>query len=89
MGGLLRLQTGIYGNDYLTGAAIFEKLGFGANIPQKEALHPTTLTDNQGKPYNETNKYAIHFDPGQTPPVDGFWSITRCITRRNISMTIH
>lgn len=67
-------QTGIYGNDYLTRAAI-TKLGFGANIPQ-EALYPTTLTDNQGKPYNGTNKYAIHFDPGQTPPVDGFWSIT-------------
>lgn len=67
-------QTGIYGNDYLTRAAI-AKLGFGANIPQ-EALYPTTLTDNQGKPYNGTNKYVIHFDPGQTPPVDGFWSIT-------------
>jgi hypothetical protein len=35
-------QTGIYGNDYLTRAAI-TKLGFGANIPQ-EALYPTTLT---------------------------------------------
>jgi hypothetical protein len=34
-------QTGIYGNDYLTRAAI-TKLGFGANIPQ-EALYPTTL----------------------------------------------
>lgn len=67
-------QTGIYGNDYLTRAAI-AKLGFGANIPQ-EALYPTTSTDNQGKPYNGTNKYVIHFDPGQTPPVDGFWSIT-------------
>jgi hypothetical protein len=67
-------QTGIYGNDYLTRAAI-TKLGFGANIPQ-EALYPTTLTDSQGKPYNGANKYAIHFDQGQTPPVGGFWSIT-------------
>ena len=67
-------QTGIYGNDYLTRAAI-TKLGFGANIPQ-EAIYPTTLTDSQGKPYNGANKYAIHFDPGQTPPVDGFWSVT-------------
>lgn len=41
-------QTVIYGNDYLTRAAI-TKLGFGANIPQ-EALYPTTFTDNQGKP---------------------------------------
>jgi len=67
-------ETGIYGNDYLTRAAI-TKLGFGANIPQ-EAIYPTTFTDNQGKPYNGTYKYAIHFEPGQTPPVYGFWSIT-------------
>jgi hypothetical protein len=67
-------QTGIYGNDYLTRAAI-TKLGFGANIPQ-EALYPTTFKDNQGKPYNGINKYAIHFEPGQTPPADGFWSVT-------------
>lgn len=67
-------QTGIYGNDYLTRAAI-TKLGFGANIPQ-EALYPTTFTDNQGKPYDGINNYTIHFEPGQIPPVDGFWSIT-------------
>lgn len=67
-------ETGIYGNDYLTRAAI-TKLGFGANIPQ-EAIYPTTFTDNQGKPFNGANKYTIHFEPGQTPPVDGFWSVT-------------
>lgn len=67
-------ETGIYGNDYLTRAAI-TKLGFGANIPQ-EAIYPTTFTDNQGKQYNGASKYAIHFEPGQTPPVDGFWSVT-------------
>lgn len=67
-------ETGIYGNDYLTRAAI-TKLGFGANIPQ-EAIYPTTFTDIQGKPYNGENKYEIHFEPGQTPPVYGFWSIT-------------
>jgi DNA sulfur modification protein DndE len=67
-------QTGIYGNNYLNRAAITD-LGFGANIPQ-EALYPTTLTDPKGIPYNGTNNYIIHFEPGQTPPVDAFWSIS-------------
>lgn len=67
-------QTGVYGTDYLTRAAI-TKLGFGANIPQ-EALYPTSQTDGQGNPYNGTNNYIITFGPEQTPPVDAFWSIT-------------
>lgn len=44
-------------------------MGFGANIPR-------ISLSNQGKQYNGINKYAIHFELGQTPPVDGFWSVT-------------
>jgi hypothetical protein len=32
--------------------------------------------DVAGKPYDGANKYVIHFDKGQTPPANGFWSIT-------------
>jgi hypothetical protein len=67
-------QPGIYGTDYLFRAAVTQ-YGLGANIAQ-EALYPLTFTDIEGTPLNGTNNYVIHFNPGQTPPVDGFWSIS-------------
>jgi len=67
-------QVGIYGTDYLTRAAI-TKIGFGANMPQ-EAFYPISQTDSLGNPYNGNNNYVINFPPGQTPPVNGFWSVT-------------
>jgi len=73
-GWLVNALAGAYGADYLFRAAITQ-LGLGANIAQ-EALYPATFTDNQGKPLNGNNSYLIHFEPGQTPPVDAFWSIT-------------
>jgi hypothetical protein len=73
-GWLVNAQTGVYGNDYLLRAAV-TKIGFGANIAQ-EAFYPATFTDSQGQPLNGANNYVIHFNPGQIPPVDAFWSIT-------------
>jgi hypothetical protein len=32
--------------------------------------------DADGKPYSGANKYVVHFDKGQMPPVNGFWSLT-------------
>ena len=32
--------------------------------------------DNQGNPLSGDNNYTIHFNPGQLPPVNGYWSIT-------------
>src|SRR5262249_33503003 len=29
-----------------------------------------------GRSYNGANKYVMHFPRGQTPPVQGFWSLT-------------
>jgi hypothetical protein len=73
-GWLVNAQTGVYGTDYLFRAAVTQ-FGLGANIAQ-EALYPSTFTDSEGRSLNGTNNYVIHFNPGQTPPVDGFWSIS-------------
>ncbi len=73
-GWLVNAAPGVYGTDYLFRAAV-TKLGFGANIGQ-EALYPATFTDIQGQPLTGSNNYTIHFDQGQTPPVNAFWSIT-------------
>lgn len=73
-GWLVNALAGAYGADYLFRAAITQ-LGLGANIAQ-EALYQATFTDNQGKPLNGNNSYLIHFELGQTPPVDAFWFIT-------------
>jgi hypothetical protein len=65
---------GLYGLDYLFRAAI-TKLGLGANIAQ-EALYPPAFTDSEEQPLSGNSSYLIHFDPGQHPPVNGFWSIS-------------
>ena len=39
-------------------------------------MYPVTFTDIEGKPLTGANNYTIHFNAGQTPPVDAFWSIT-------------
>ena len=67
-------STGIYGTDYLQRAFI-TAIGLGANRPQ-DAVYPTSQVDGDGKAYDGTNKYVMHFSKGQTPPVKGFWSLT-------------
>ena len=67
-------KTGIYGTDYLM-RALVTAIGLGANRPQ-DAVYPTSLKDSEGRAYEGTNKYVMHFPKGQLPPVHGFWSLT-------------
>jgi hypothetical protein len=67
-------KTGLYGNDYLM-RALVTAIGLGANRPQ-DAVYPTSLKDAEGQPYDGANKYVMRFAKGQTPPVEGFWSLT-------------
>ena len=67
-------RTGLYGTDYLQ-RALVTAIGLGANRPQ-DAVYPTSEMDAEGKPYDGANKYVMHFDKGQLPPVNGFWSLT-------------
>jgi len=65
---------GVYGNYYLK-RAIVTQLGLGANLPE-DAIYPMNLGDESGKPLDGANKYTIHFDKSNIPPVNAFWSIT-------------
>ena len=67
-------KTGIYGTDYLQRAFI-TAIGLGANRPL-DAVYPTSEADAAGKPYSGANKYVVHFEKDQLPPVEGFWSLT-------------
>jgi hypothetical protein len=73
-GWLFTTKAGVYGTDYLQRAFI-TAIGLGANRPQ-DAVYPTSEVDGDGKPYSGANKYVLHFPKGQTPPVNGFWSVT-------------
>jgi hypothetical protein len=70
----VNLNIGNYGTDYLTRAAIAQ-YGLGANIPD-DAVYPNTSKDSANNSLDGGNSYVIHFAPGQTPPVHGFWSVT-------------
>jgi hypothetical protein len=65
---------GVYGNYYLK-RAIVAQLGLGANLPE-DAIYPSNLADETGKPLDGASKYVLHFDKSNLPPVGAFWSVT-------------
>lgn len=65
---------GVYGNYYLK-RAIVAMVGLGANQPE-DAIYPMNVFDANGKPMEGQNKYVLHFEKDQLPPVEAFWSIT-------------
>jgi hypothetical protein len=73
-GWLFTTKAGIYGTDYIQ-RALITAIGLGANRPQ-DAVYPTSEADADGQPYDGTAKYVMHFDKGQMPPAEGFWSLT-------------
>jgi hypothetical protein len=67
-------KTGLYGTNYLQ-RALITWFGLGANRPQ-DAVYPTSEGPELIQKYNGANKYVLHFNKGELPPVDGFWSLT-------------
>ena len=65
---------GTYGEDYLFRSAVAWKFMY-TNNPE-EALYPIANTDALGDRLTGAKNYILHFEPGQQPPVDAFWSIT-------------
>jgi hypothetical protein len=73
-GWLFSTKTGRYGTNYIQ-RALTTAIGLGANRPQ-DTVYPTSETDAEGKPYQGANKYVMHFEKGQMPPAEAFWSLT-------------
>ncbi len=65
---------GEYGTDYLRRAYI-DFVGLGANLPE-DATYPSSIYDINGDPLDASKRYQLHFEAGQLPPVNAFWSIT-------------
>jgi hypothetical protein len=65
---------GEYGTDYMK-RAVVAAFGWPANL-EKDAVYPYTEVDSNGQKLTGANKYTLTFPKGQTPPVNGFWSIT-------------
>lgn len=65
---------GDYGTHYNI-RAVVAMVGLGANLPA-DATYPNTRVDADGRPLHGSQRYRLHFAPGQLPPVRAFWSLT-------------
>jgi hypothetical protein len=91
-GWLFTTKTGLYGTDYLQRAlvtaiglganrpqdAVYPTSQMDSAGKAYEGTAKLVITDlhGQSKHHEVTNKYVMHFDKGQMPPVNGFWSLT-------------
>jgi hypothetical protein len=50
-------------------------IGIYGNSKQ-EAMYPVYRTDSNGQGLSGSNRYTLHFAPGELPPVNAFWSLT-------------
>jgi hypothetical protein len=72
--GILRDTIGDYGTNYAIRAGV-AMIGLGALTPA-EAVYPNTRYDSQMRLLSGENRYRIHFEANEIPPVDAFWSLT-------------
>jgi hypothetical protein len=64
---------GTYGTNYLRRAAV-AYAGLGAGVPE-DVMYPVTLIDDEGDRLTGNEDYVLHFEKGQLPPVNAFWSL--------------
>jgi len=67
-------NVGRYGTNYAARAAV-ARGGLGANPPE-DAVYLSTTTDSTGQPLTGANRYRMHFEKSNLPPVRAFWSVT-------------
>jgi len=65
---------GNYGSSYLRRAFI-ALIGLGANVAE-DAVYPMTQVDGNGQAYDGSQRYILHFNKDELPPVRGFWSLS-------------
>ncbi len=65
---------GNYGTFYNL-RAVVAMVGLGANLPA-DATYPNTRVDATGQTLNGRHRYRLHFEAGELPPVNAFWSVT-------------
>ena len=65
---------GNYGTYYNT-RAVVAMVGLGANLPA-DASYPNTHVDADGQALNGSQRYRLHLNAADLPPVNAFWSIT-------------
>ena len=65
---------GAFGTNYTLRAGL--AAGYGAGNLKEDALYWWLFTDAAGGPYSGAKTYVLHFDKNDTPPVNGFWSVT-------------
>jgi hypothetical protein len=65
---------GEFGTDYLRRAA-FAVTGLDLS-PKEDAVYFRARHEGNGELFDGKNRYAIHFEKGQFPPVNAFWSVT-------------
>jgi hypothetical protein len=81
-----RLDTGLSSSADAFGSRAFLKdhymdrmagavLGIYGNA-KDEAIYPAYFVDADKQKLDGTRRYTMHFDPGQLPPVNAFWSVT-------------
>ena len=68
------LNLGVYGTDYPL-RALVTLMGYGANVPA-DAAYPMAWFDADGQKLNGANRYVLHFDKANMPPVEIFWSVS-------------
>ena len=66
---------GVYGNYYLKRAMIAQVGTWWPTCRRTRSI-PSIWPTSKGNPLTGANTYTIHFDKGEAPPAQAFWSIT-------------
>jgi hypothetical protein len=69
-----RKGVGNYGTNYNI-RALIALIALGANL-NADASYPNCQLDAAGNKLDGGKKYTLHFDKGQMPPANAFWSLT-------------